>query len=301
MPGPERDFVGYGRNRPRVTWPGGAQVAINLVLVYEEGAEQSLPDGDPRSDGWGEYAEAAPPGVRDLGSETHYEYGSRAGIWRLARLVDGYGVEATVSAAAVALERNPDVAAWLRASGHDLLGHGWRWNELSALTREDEREQLHRAIETYVRVLGERPLGWNSRSFPSVHTRSLLAEEGGFLYYSDPCNDDLPYFVEEDGRPLLVVPYSKTTNDSRYLVAPGFGSPSDFVDQCRRALDYLSDEAAEHGGTMMTVPVHARWSGQPSRAAAVREFLEYALAKPGARFMRRIDIARFWIDRYGER
>ena len=301
MPGPEREFVGYGRNRPRVTWPGGAQVAINLVLVYEEGAEYSIPDGDARSDGWGEYADAAPAGIRDLGSETHYEYGRRAGIWRLARLVHGYGVEATVSAAAVALERNPEVAAWLRESGHDLLGHGWRWNEVFTLTREEEREHLHRAIESYLRLLGQRPLGWNSRSFPSVHTRSLVAEEGGFVYYSDPCNDDLPYFVEEDGRPLLIVPYSKTTNDSRYLVSPGFGGPSDFVDQCRRALDFLSDEAAEHGGAMMTVPVHARWSGQPSRAAAVRDFVEYALAKPGARFMRRIDIARFWIDRYGER
>lgn len=167
------------------------------------------------------------------------------------------------------------------------------------MTLGEEREHLRRAIDSYLRTTGERPLGWNSRSFPSINTRALVAEEGGFVYYSDPCNDDLPYFVDEGGRPLLVVPYSKTTNDSRYLVSPGFGSPSDFVDYCRRALDYLCEEAAEHGGTMMTVPVHARWSGHPSRAAGVRDFLEYALAKPGARFMRRIDIARFWIAEYG--
>ena len=167
------------------------------------------------------------------------------------------------------------------------------------MSLDEEREHLRRAIASYRRTTGERPLGWNSRSFPSVHTRSLVAEEGGFVYYSDPCNDDLPYFVEEAGRPLLVVPYSKTTNDSRYLVSPGFGSPSDFFDYCRRALDYLAEEADRHGGTMMTVPVHARWSGQPSRAAGVRDFLEHALATPGVRFMRRIDIARFWIAEYG--
>ena len=167
------------------------------------------------------------------------------------------------------------------------------------MTLEEEREHLRRAVASYLRTTGDRPLGWNSRSFASINTRALVAEEGGFVYYSDPCNDDLPYFVEEAGRPLLVVPYSKTTNDSRYLVSPGFGAPSDFVETCRRALDYLADEAIEHGGAMMTVPVHARWSGQPSRAAAVRDFVEYALAKPGVRFMRRIDIARFWLAEHG--
>jgi len=297
--GPERDLVGYGRHRPRAAWPGGDGVAINVVLVYEEGSERALPDGDARSDGWGEYAEAAPEGVRDLGGETHYEYGSRAGIWRLARLLDRYELGVTVSATAVALERNPEVAAWMAERGHDLLGHGWRWTDVAAMTRDEERTHLYRALDSYVRVTGARPLGWNSRSFPSVHTRALVAEEGGFAYYSDPCNDDLPYFVEEGGHPLLVVPYSKTTNDSRYLVSPGFGGPSDFVDHCRRALDYLCGETAEQGGAMMTVAVHARWSGQPARADAVREFVEYALAKPGARFMRRIEITRFWLDRYG--
>ena len=298
MPGPERDFAGYGRERPRVTWPGGAAVAINLVVVYEEGAEASIADGDERSDGWGEYATAAPAGIRDLGTETHYEYGSRAGIWRLARLADSYGIPVTVAAAAVALERNPEVWAWADERGHDLLGHGWRWTELSTLGREEEQEHLRRALETYLRVTGERPLGWNSRSFPSVHTRSLIAAEGGFLYYSDPCNDDLPYFVDEGGRRLLVVPYSKTTNDSRYVVSPGYGGPADFLDTCRRALDFLCDEAEDHGGAMMTVAVHARWSGQPARAAAVRDFVEHALGRPEARFFRRLDIARFWIERH---
>lgn len=295
-PGPARDLVGYGRNPPRVLWPGDALVAVNLVVVYEEGSERRLAEGDGVNDGWGEYADGAAELARDLGTESHYEYGSRVGIWRLARLVEGLGVPATVSATAVALERNPEVAAWMLESGHDLLGHGWRWLPQWELDREEEAEHLDRAIAAYERLLGVRPeeYGWNSRSFPSVHTRDLLAERG-FLYDSDSCNDDLPYVVVASGRRILVVPYSKTLNDSRYLVSPGFGSPRDFVDHCRGALDELLREAAVLGGRMMTVAVHARWSGQPARAAALRDFCERALEQPGARFMRRVDLARWWL------
>ncbi len=298
--GPERDFVGYGRRTPKVVWPGGALVAVNLVLVYEEGAEYSLPDGDARNDAWGETATEVDASVRDLGTETHYEYGSRAGIWRLARLADRFGIPVTVSACAVALERNPEVAEWIAERAHDVLGHGWRWTEPWTLTREEEREEIRRAADLLERLVGERPLGWNARTFPSVHTRDLVVEEGGFVYYSDPCNDDLPYFVQVDETPLLVVPYSKVLNDARYLMAPYYSSPSDFFEQCRLALDYLLEEAEEHGGRMMTVCAHARWSGQPARAAAVRDFVAYAREQPRARFMRRVDIARWWLDHHAE-
>ena len=296
--GPPRDLVGYGRVPPRVTWPDGALVAINLVVVYEEGSERTIAADDAVNDGWGEYEPAVDPPVRDLGTETHYEYGSRAGIWRLARLVDGYGIPATVSATAVALEHNPEVGTWILERGHDLLGHGWRWLPQWELHRDEEAAQLDRAIVTYERLLGVRPddYGWNSRSFPSVHTRELLAERG-FLYDSDPCNDDLPFWAGSTGGSVLVVPYSKTLNDSRYLVSPGFASPRDFADQCRAALEELLAEAAELGGRMMTVAVHARWSGQPARTAGLRDFVDHALAKDGARFMHRNDIARWWIER----
>jgi peptidoglycan/xylan/chitin deacetylase (PgdA/CDA1 family) len=300
LPGPERDFVGYGRRAPRVLWPGDALVAINLVLNYEEGAEYSIPDGDGRNDSWGEFDLQISPSVRDLGTETHFEYGSRAGIWRLARLFDRYDVPVTVAACAGALERNPEVVAWIAERNHDILGHGLRWSECWTMTREEEREQLHRALDLYRDLTGERPLGWNCRSFPSVHTRDLIVEEGGFLYYSDPCNDDIPYFVEVHGNRLLVVPYSKILNDSRYLVSPGYSSPKDFFEDCRSAIDFLVEEAAEVGGKMTTIAVHARWSGQPNRAAAVRDVLEYVRAKPGVRLMRRLDIARFWLDHHAQ-
>ena len=300
MTGPvlPRDFVGYGRHPPRVTWPGGVLVAVNLVVCYEEGAEYSLYEGDGRGDGWGEYPLSAPPGVRDLGTETHIEYGSRVGLWRIARLLERAGVSATISACAEALRRNPEVAAWLRESGHDLLGHGLRWTEQWTQTRDEERDHLDRAVALFTALLGRRPIGWNSRSFPSTATRELLIEEGGFLYDSDPCNDDLPYFVPTASGRLLIVPYSKTLNDSRYLVSPGYATPQHFVDNVRAALDTLVPEAEEEGGRMMTVAVHARWTGQPNRTAALAGVIDAVRARPEAGFMRRDDIARFWLSAF---
>jgi peptidoglycan/xylan/chitin deacetylase (PgdA/CDA1 family) len=292
----ERDLVGYGREPQGLAWPNGARVVVNVVLVYEEGSEYSVRWGDDRNDGWGEYADPGvePPGI-DLGTESHYDYGSRAGVWRLARIFDAAEIPVTVSAAAVALELNPAVAAWMRERDHDLLGHGWRWIEPWRLSRDEERDQIARAVETFERVLGVRPVGWNCRSWPSPHTRGLLLEEGGFLYDSDGSADDVPYYVRTDGRPFLVVPYSKTYNDSRYLVSPGFAGPRDFLDTLTMGLDQL---VCEGRTAMMTVAVHARWSGQAARAAAVRAFLEHARGLEGVTFMRRLDIARWWLETY---
>jgi peptidoglycan/xylan/chitin deacetylase (PgdA/CDA1 family) len=293
-----RDLVGYGRTPPSFRWPDDARVVVNLVLVYEEGSEYSVAWGDDRNDGWGEYADAGvQPPQRDPGTESHYEYGSRAGVWRLARIFDEAGVRVTVSAAAAALELNPAVPAWMRERGHDLLGHGWRWNEPWTVSRDEERVIISRAIETFDRVLGSRPVGWNSRSWPSENTRSLLLELGGFIYHSEGYSDDVPYYESIDGTPMLVVPYSKTYNDSRYLMSPGFSSPRDFLDTLTMGLDQLVLEGSERC-SMMTVAVHARWSGQAARAAVMRKFIEHVQATPGVRFMRRGDIARWWLDTY---
>lgn len=292
----ERDVVGYGPAPPAFDWPDGASVVVNMVLVYEEGSEYSVLWGDDRNDGWGEYPEpGVQPPQRDPGTESHYEYGSRAGVWRLARIFDEANIPVTVSAAAVALELNPAVAEWMGRRDHDLLGHGWRWIELWRMSRDEERVHLGRAIETYERVLGQRPLGWNCRSWPSEATRELLVEEGGFLYDSDGCADDLPYYARCLGKPFLVVPYTKTYNDSRFVVNPGFASPRDFLDTLTMGLDELAREGRP---TMMTVAVHARWSGQAARAGAVRGFLEHARRIPGVSFMRRVDIARWWLETY---
>lgn len=297
--GPERDFVGYGRRPPAFTWPGDAKLVINMVIVYEEGAEYSHYDGDGRNDNWGEFDLRISPKVRDLGTETHFEFGSRVGIWRLARLFDRYAIPVTMSACARALERNPQVVSWLKERGHDVLGHGWKWTESWEMEKSDEREHLQRALSLYRDLLGERPLGWNSRSFPSVNTLDLIAEDGGFLYYSDPCNDEIPYYTSTKGGPLLVVPYSKLLNDSRFLVSPGYSSPRDFYEDSVRAIDYMVDEASDAGPRMTTIAVHARWTGQPNRASALRDILDHCVSRPEIRFMRRDDIAQHWLAQFG--
>jgi peptidoglycan/xylan/chitin deacetylase (PgdA/CDA1 family) len=295
--GPRRDFVGYGSNPPDVRWPDGSGVAVNVVLNYEEGAEYSLLDGDAVNDSWGEYSYVIPPTVRDMGTETHMEFGSRVGVWRLARMLDELEVPCSVDACAHALERNPEFCEWIRHRDHDVIGHGWRWTEDSQMTRDEERAALTKAVASFEGTTGQRIRGWIVRSFPSVNTRELLVEEGGFLYDSDASNDELPYYVSvaNSPDPFLVVPYSKVYNDVRFLIAPTFSTPWHFTELLTAALDYLVDEARRgYGGRMMTVGLHARWAGQAARAAAVRAFLEYVHAKDGACFMRRLDIAEYW-------
>lgn len=300
-PGSARDFVGYGRRPPEIRWPSGASVVVNVVLNYESGAEYSLADGDSRNDSWGEYSYQIGPEVRDLGTETHFEFGSRAGIWRLTRLFDRLAVPVTLGAAAVALQRNPELAEWVKESGNDVIAHGWRWTEMSGVPRDQERDELKQAIAIIEEMTGVRPRGWYLRSFPSLNTRDLLVEEGGFIYDSDSSNDELPYFVDVRGHPFLVVPYSKVYNDVRYLLEPTYSTPRHFAENLRLGLDYLCDEAARgEGRRMMTVGIHERWSGQANRAAALAEFLEYAASRRDVVFMRRLDIATWWIDHHEE-
>ena len=297
--GPERDFVGYGPRPPHFRWPDGSAVAVNVVVNYEEGAELNLLDGDGVNDTWGEYSTTVDPTWRDLGTETHFEFGSRVGVWRLARIFDEYAIDVSFGACAVALDRNPALCDWLREREHEVVGHGYRWTDDWKLDREEERARLRLAIDSVERTTGQRVRGWYVRSFPSVNTRELLVEEGGFLYDSDACNDEIPYFVDVKGTPFLVIPYTKVFNDNRFFIAPTYSTPNDFYDNLQLGLDLLIDEALEGGGRMMTVGIHTRWTGQANRATALKRFIEYVLANEHASFMRRIDIARFWIDSFG--
>ena len=300
IPGPKRDYVGYGRRLPKVVWPDEAQVAVNLVVNYEEGSEYAKPLGDERNEGLAEINYTLNPKYRDLSTESVYEYGSRAGIWRLLRLFDEYRIQTTFFACAVALERNPEVGQWMQASGHEPCSHGWRWSEHWLLSREEERQQLRWAIESIQNTCGQRPQGWYCRYGPSVNTRELLVEEGGFVYDSDAYNDDLPYFTEVNGRQHLIVPYSLTYNDARYVLPQGYGSPTDFFETCKRGLDELWREGAAGYPKMMSIGLHPRLVGQAGRTAALREFLDYALNKGGVWFARRLDIARWWWDHHTE-
>ncbi|MFB3111511.1 MAG: polysaccharide deacetylase family protein [Gemmatimonadales bacterium] len=297
--GPRRDFVGYGRHIPKVSWPDEARVAVNLVINYEEGSEVQM-SADGRNESiLGEMSLGLESQYRDLALESVYEYGARAGIWRLQRMFDSRSIPTTVFAAAVALERNLEVARWLRDSEHEICSHGWRWEEVWRLTRDDERAHIDAAVKSFEETCGRRPLGWYCRYGPSVHTRELLVEEGGFTYDADAYNDDLPYTVEVLGRRHLIVPYSFTYNDARFVASQGYGSPSDFLDNIKRGFDYLWEEGESHP-RMMSIGLHPRLVGQASRAGALAEFLDYARKKGGVWFARRIDIAEWWNDHFLE-
>ena len=304
--GPVRDFVGYGRRTPDVHWPGGASLVVNIVVNYESGGEYSLPDGDGRNDSWGEYSTQVGPEIRDLGTETHYEFGSRAGIWRLARLFDRYQVPVTIGASGRALERNPAVAEWLTEAGHDVLAHGWRWAEVSEMSQEEERKDLYQAIATIERLYRAAPAGLVRAVVPQ-RAHAAAAGRGGRVPLRLRRLQRRAAVLRRRGdrgrgtTPFLVVPYSKVYNDNRYLIAPTYSTPRDFFENLRAAADFLCDEAAAgHGARMMTVGLHERWSGQAGRATAIRDFIEYVQSRPDVRFMRRLDIATWWLDHHAE-
>ena len=293
VPGPKRNFAGYGRRIPRVRWPDGARVAVSIVVNYEEGSEYTHPAGDARNDGLQEVIYTMDPKYRDLAVESVFEYGSRAGIWRVERLMSEYKLPVTFYACAVALERNREVGAWIKEAGHEPCSHGWRWEEMWRLSREEEREHMLWAIESMKETCGQRPEGWYCRYGPSVNTRELVVEEGGFVYDSDTYNDDLPYYVDVKGKQHLVIPYSFTYNDGKFGLLPGYSSPQDFVDTLKRGLDVLWQEGETHP-KMMSIGLHPRLIGQATRISALREFIEYAMRKEKVWFCRRIDIAKWW-------
>jgi len=292
-----RDLIGYADNRPNVVWPGGARLALNFVMNYEEGSEASILDGDPGPEaGLLEGTTGVPAGQRDMNAESIYEFGSRVGFWRLMRLFAEAQIPLTVFACALALERNPAAVAAIKAAGHDICCHGWRWEKHWLLSEAEERDHIARAIASLERTMGSRPLGWYCRTGPSANTRRLLVEEGGFLYDSDAYNDELPYWDMRHGRPHLVVPYTMDVNDSKFANPAGYSSGRDFFDYLKASFDTLLREATEQGrGAMMSVGLHMRLAGRPGRAAALREFMHYARAHAGVWFCNRIDIARHWV------
>jgi peptidoglycan/xylan/chitin deacetylase (PgdA/CDA1 family) len=272
--GPVRDLIGYGATPPVVEWVGSAHLALSIVVNYEEGSERSFAFGDKSNEGLGEMPRTVESEFRDLATESVYEYGSRAGIYRLLAILEEFHVPATLFAAAVALERNPPLCALLRQAEHEICGHGWRWSEEWDLSREEERDRIVRAVASIEQTCGQRIVGWCNRWMATTHTRNLLVEIGDFLYDSNAYNDDLPYWTTASGRGHLVVPYTLTYNDVRY-VSGGTGSPQAFVDSCKRGIDELWREGARGAPKMMSIGLHARWSGQAARASALREILDH--------------------------
>ena len=289
-----RDLVGYGPNPPDPQWPDGARLAVNFVINIEEGSEYSIPDGDGFSESSLTESPGSPnrPGSRDLAAESMFEYGSRVGFWRVLRLFQDRGMPATFFTCAVAVERNAKLAEAIRSSGFDICCHGWRWIEHFKLSPDEEQAHIQRAVESLTQTLGERPLGWYCRHGPSEATRQFLVAEGGFLYDSDAYNDELPYWVEVDGNPHLVVPYSLTHNDSKF--ARGWlNTGQQFFEFVRDGFDMLYAEGTTQP-KMMSVGLHTRLIGHPARAAGLARLLDYINSFNDVWVAGRLDIARHW-------
>ncbi|MEQ8397459.1 allantoinase PuuE [Thalassobaculum sp.] len=287
-------MIGYGRTPPQAAWPNGAKLALQFVINYEEGAENTILDGDPASEAFLSEIVGAQPlvGKRNMNRESIYEYGSRAGFWRLWRTFTSRKLPVTVYGVTAALVRNPEAVAAMKEADWEIASHALRWIDYQDMPVDEERRQLHEAIRLHTEATGSRPLGWYTGRI-SPQTRQLVMDEGGFLYDSDSYADDLPYWVVGPKGPHLVIPYTLDANDMRFATAQGFNSGDQFFSYLKDSFDVLRAEGAETP-KMMNVGLHCRLVGRPGRTAALARFLDYAAGFDDVWICRRIDIARHW-------
>jgi peptidoglycan/xylan/chitin deacetylase (PgdA/CDA1 family) len=292
-----RDFVGYGRSRPQFEWPGGKRLALSVVVNYEEGGESCVLEGDTCSEVLNSDVVGAQPrrGTRNLVVESHYEYGSRVGHWRILDLLRECNIPASYFAVSSALEKHPDAARSIVDEGHEVVSHGARWIDYDTVDCETESNHMLHSLDVIERLCGVRPVGWYTGRV-SVNTRAL-AQKHGLLYDCDAYNDDLPYWTQVNNHSHLVLPYSFDCNDMRFASAPGFNTPDDFIGHLQRNLDCLRRESTTHP-KMMSIGLHLRLAGRPARAQALREFLLRAVEHDDIWFCRRQDIAMFWRERF---
>ncbi len=294
MTGYPRDMTGYGRTPPDPQWPGGALIAVQFVLNYEEGAESSVLDGDSGSETFlSEIVPAQSFPNRHMSMESLYEYGSRAGVWRVLRVCEQSGVPLTIFAVAQAMQRNPEVAKVFRELGHEIACHGLRWKSYQEIDRDTERAHLSEAVRIHHELTGSAPRGWyGGRDSP--HTRELVVEHGGFLYDSDSYADDLPYWVRVGASDHLVVPYTLDTNDMRFASPAGFSNGDEFFAHLRDAFDVLYAEGRAGSPKMLSVGLHCRLVGRPARTAALQRFLDHVRSHDRVWLARRVEIAEHW-------
>jgi len=291
----QRDMLGYGATPPDAKWPNGAKIAVQFVVNYEEGGENCVLHGDAASEAFlSEIVGAAQwPGQRHWNMESIYEYGSRAGFWRLHRLFTELNIPATVYGVASALARSPEQVRAMQDAGWEIASHGLKWVEHKDMPADEERAQIAEAIRLHTEVTGERPLGWYTGRC-SVNTVGLVAEEGGFAYISDTYDDDLPYWLEVGDRDQLIIPYTLDANDMRFATPQGFNAGDQFYAYLKDAFDALYAEGHAGQAKMMSIGLHCRLIGRPGRVMALRRFMEYAAGHADVWFPRRIDIARHW-------
>ena len=292
-----RDMVGYGAKKLKVKWPNNARIALQIVLNYEEGAENCVLHGDKHSEVFlSEIIGAQPVKARHISMESLYEYGSRSGFWRLHKLFQEKKIPITIFGVGMALEKNPEICKAIKDANYEVASHGWRWIDYQSVKKSEEKKHMKLAIKKIKEIFGERPLGWYTGRC-SPNTRDLVFEEGGFLYDSDSYSDDLPYWEIRKKKKQLIIPYTLDNNDMRFVANQGFNTGDHFFTYLKDSFDALYEEGKTNP-KMMSVGLHCRLVGRPGRIQSLKRFLEYVLSHEDVWICKRIDIAKHWIKNY---
>ncbi len=293
-----RDFIGYGATPPHPKWPGNAKIAVQFVINYEEGGENCVLDGDSASEKFLSEIVGAEAfvGQRHMSMESIYEYGSRAGFWRLHRLFTERDIPVTVYGVAQALQKNPEAVEAMLKADWEIASHGLKWTHYQEMSESAEKAMLEKAVEIHTEVTGSRPLGWYTGR-DSPNTRKIVSEFGGFAYHADSYADDLPYWCYDFDEPLLTIPYTLDSNDMRFATPQGFNAGDQFFNYLKDSFDFLYEEGTE-SPKMLSVGLHCRLVGRPGRAMALKKFLDYVQSHSQVWLCRRIDIANHWIKTF---
>jgi len=294
---PLRNMIGYGSNELKVSWPNNARIAVQIVLNYEEGAENCVLNGDKNSEVFlSEIIGAKPVRDRHISMESLYEYGSRRGFWRLHKLFQEKKIPVTIFGVGMALEKNPEVCKAIKDAEYEVASHGWRWIDYQNIKKSEEKKHMKLAIQAHKKIFGERPLGWYTGRC-SPNTRDLVIEDGGFLYDSDSYSDDLPYWENRNKKKQLIIPYTLDNNDMRFATNQGFNTGDHFFTYLKDSFDTLYEEG-KINPKMMSVGLHCRLIGKPGRIQSLKRFLDYILKHEDVWICKRIDIAKHWIRNY---
>ena len=294
-----RDLVGYGSKSKKINWPNNARIAVQIVLNYEEGAENCVLHGDKYSETFlSEIIGAQPIKGRHINMESLYEYGSRSGFWRLHKLFQEKKIPITIFGVAMALERNLEVCRAIKDAGYEVASHGWRWIDYQNISKSEEKKHMKLAIKTIKKIFGKRPLGWYTGRC-SPNTRDLVFEDGGFLYDSDSYSDDLPYWEIRKNKKQLIIPYTLDNNDMRFATNQGFNTGEHFFNYLKDSFDALYEEGKTNP-KMMSVGLHCRLIGKPGRIQSLKKFLDYIQMHEDVWICKRIDIAKHWIKNYSD-
>jgi len=294
-----RDMIGYGSKDKKIKWPNNARIAVQIVLNYEEGAENCVLNGDKNSEVFlSEIIGAQPVKGRHINMESLYEYGSRRGFWRLHKIFKEKKIPVTIFGVGMALAKNPQICKALKSSNYEVASHGWRWIDYQNIKKSEEKKHMKMTINAHTKIFGERPLGWYTGRC-SPNTRDLVFEDGGFLYDSDSYSDDLPYWETRNNKKQLIIPYTLDNNDMRFATNQGFNTGDHFYSYLKDSFDALYEEGKTHP-KMMSVGLHCRIIGKPGRIQSLKKFLDYIKKHKNVWICKRVDIAKHWIKNYSK-